>query len=143
MNANLKVEGSIAINAATERVWNTLVSPEKIKRYLFGSDVDTDWRIGSPISFAREYEGKRYVDKGELLEVDKGKCLKFTFFSSQEGYEDSPGNYSTITYTINGMGDHKTTLTFLREHIPIEFERKNQERYLPYLLQEIKKLAEE
>lgn len=61
--------------------------------------------------------------------MNPGKVLKFTYWSSQEGYADIAENYSIITYTLGKENDGRIKLTYRREKIPIEFERKNQERY--------------
>jgi uncharacterized protein YndB with AHSA1/START domain len=88
-------------------------------------------------------EGKEYVDKGKILEVVPHKLLKFSYFSSQEGYADIPANYSIITYTLQKESEDNIKLIYRREHIPIEFVQKNQEKFLPSMLENIKKLAEE
>ena len=71
------------------------------------------------------------------------QILKYSYFSSQEGYEDTPENYSVITYRLEKDNENNIKLIYCREHIPIEFEQKNQERFLPVMLENIKKLAEE
>ena len=139
---NLTTEKSISINADAARIWNILTNPDKIKLYLFNSEAKTDWKAGSPIAFSRVSEGKKYVDKGEILEVVPQKLLKYSYFSSQEGYEDISENYSVITYRLEKEDENNIKLTYYRENIPIEFEQKNQERFLPGMLENIKKLSE-
>ncbi|HHB51488.1 MAG TPA: SRPBCC domain-containing protein, partial [Saprospiraceae bacterium] len=39
MDKDLKVSKSITINATAEQVWDALVNPEKIKKYLFGTEA--------------------------------------------------------------------------------------------------------
>jgi Activator of Hsp90 ATPase homolog 1-like protein len=39
----------IEISASREQVWTALTDPEQIKKYMFGSQVVTDWEQGSPI----------------------------------------------------------------------------------------------
>ncbi len=140
---NLTTERSIVIDANAESIWDVLTNPGKIKLYLFGSEVVTDWKVGSPVSFSRETNGTKYRDKGNILEVSHGTVLKFTYWSSQEGYADIPENYSIITYTFDKENDHSIKLKYCHEKIPIEFERRNQEKYLPGMLENIKRLAEE
>ena len=63
MNKNLKVSKSIKIYASAEDVWDALINPEKIKIYLFDTELITDWKVGSPIIFQGEFDGhKRYFD---------------------------------------------------------------------------------
>ncbi len=138
---NLSTERSIIINASTTNIWDVLTNPEKIRLYLFGSEAATDWKVDSPVTFSRVSNGTQYVDKGQILEVSPEELLKFSYWSSQEGYADVPENYSIITYKLEKEGQG-VKLTYRREKIPIEFELKNQERYLPGMLQNIKELAE-
>lgn len=44
----------IEIDASPAKVWAALTDPEQIKDYMFGSQVDTDWREGSPIVWKGE-----------------------------------------------------------------------------------------
>lgn len=149
VKTNLSTRSSVIINAKASAIWDALTNPDKIKHYLFGSNVHTDWKVGSPIVFTRDRihpsapaSEQPIVDKGQLLEVEKEKLLKFSFYSSMEGYDDLPENYSTVTYEIEQKNPRQYKLTYLREHIPIEFERMNQERFLPGMLQQIKAIAE-
>lgn len=138
---NLTTERWVVIQSTAESIWDVLTNPDKINIYLFGSQAITDWKVGSPLIFQRESQGYLYRDKGTVLEFAPCKKLKFSYWSSQEGYPDISENYSIITYTL---GHEKTgiKLTYRRENIPIELERINQERFLPGMLDNIKKLAE-
>ena len=53
---------TITINASTSKVWDALTKPELIKQYLFGTEVATDWQVGSPIRYRGVWEGKTYED---------------------------------------------------------------------------------
>jgi len=139
---NLTTERSVLINADTASIWDVLTNPDKIKLYSFNSKAKTDWKAGSLITFSREWQGKKYVDNGEIFEVVPEQLLKFNYWSSQEGYADIPENYSVITYRLEKENEENIKLTYRREHIPIEFEQKNQERFLPGMLENIKRLAE-
>ena len=67
------------INAPPSKVWDALTKPALIKRYLFGTEVTTDWKVGSPITYRGEWQGKTYEDKGKILEIEPGKRLASTF----------------------------------------------------------------
>ncbi len=56
------------IQASPEEVWSALTDPAKIEEYMFGSHVVTDWTKGGTIVWKGEYEGKKYEDRGEILE---------------------------------------------------------------------------
>jgi uncharacterized protein YndB with AHSA1/START domain len=94
----------IEISASPEQVWTALTDPEQIKRFMFGSEVETDWRPGSPIAWKGVFEGKEYADKGEILEVQPGRRLRVTHFSPLSGQPDVPENYHTLTYELEKQG---------------------------------------
>ena len=117
--------------------------------YLHGSSVITDWTVGSEISFTRDrlhsssYFRKTDRDSGKVLEIEKEKLLKFSFYSSIEGYPDLPENYSIVSYTINGQGVNSDRLDYRRINIPIEIEKRNQDKFMPGMMEQVKMLAEE
>ena len=92
------------INSSRAQVWAALTDPEQIKQYMFGSQVVTDWKQGSPIVWKGEYEGKKYEDKGEIVEIEPEQRLKLTHFSPLSGAEDRPENYHTLVYELDERG---------------------------------------
>jgi uncharacterized protein YndB with AHSA1/START domain len=96
------------INGSPAQVWAALTDPEQIKEYMFGSQVETDWKPGSPIVWNGEWEGRPYQDKGEVLEVEPERRLKVTHFSPLTGQDDVPENYHTLSYELmaNEGGTH-------------------------------------
>jgi uncharacterized protein YndB with AHSA1/START domain len=93
------------INASPAQVWHALTDPKLIQRYMFGSQVVTDWQQGSPIVWKGEYEGRAYEDKGEILEIEPDRLLKVTHFSPLSGQTDVPENYHTLRYELRKIGD--------------------------------------
>ena len=87
MTAIATAEVSIAAPGA--EVWRALTDPEVIKQYMFGSQVETDWRPGSPIVWKGEFEGRSYEDKGEVLDVVPEQRIKVTHFSPMTGLPDA------------------------------------------------------
>jgi uncharacterized protein YndB with AHSA1/START domain len=53
MDKNLIARDSITINTNSTNVWNALVNPEAIKQYMFGTNVISDWKKGTPL-FGKE-----------------------------------------------------------------------------------------
>ena len=103
-------EAKIRINAPVDAVWDALVKPEKIKKYFFGTDVETDWKEGSSIFWRGEWQGKKYEDKGKILKIEKEKILQYSHFSPISGMPDKPENYHTVTVKISGNGKHTDVL---------------------------------
>ena len=55
MANNLIATASISVDATRQKVWNALTDPAAIKRYMFGSDVTSDWKVGgTPSDCSRE-----------------------------------------------------------------------------------------
>ena len=98
------------ISASPEQVWAALTDPESISKFMFGSQVETDWQVGSPITWTGEYDGKSFTDKGEILQADQPERLRVTHYSSMSWQPDVPENYHTLDYRL-AASDAGTTLT--------------------------------
>lgn len=59
------------INASSSRVWEALTDPKLIKQYLFGTEVSTDWKVGSPITYRGVWNGREYEDKGRIIKAER------------------------------------------------------------------------
>ena len=68
----------VTIHASKRDVWNALTNPEKVKQYMHGTEMSTDWKEGSPIFWRGEWKGRPYEDKGTVLAVEPQKLLKYT-----------------------------------------------------------------
>jgi uncharacterized protein YndB with AHSA1/START domain len=95
---------SININAPRSLVWKALVTPADIKQYMFGSNVESDWKDGSAIVWKGEWKGKPYEDKGVLLQVKPEVVLQYSHFSPLAGQPDLPENYHTVTIELSDDG---------------------------------------
>src|SRR5688572_1515722 len=93
MNNKFTAEARTTINAPASRVWDALTNPSLIKQYLYGTQVTSDWKVGSSITYSGEWEGKSYEDKGEILQMEPNRLLISTFWSSLTGLPDAPENY--------------------------------------------------
>ena len=51
MSKTYVAKAAITINAPASKVWDALTNPDLIKQYLFGTEVTTDWQVGSPITY--------------------------------------------------------------------------------------------
>ncbi|MCB0821037.1 MAG: SRPBCC domain-containing protein, partial [Bacteroidetes bacterium] len=43
-----------------EEVWQALINPDLVKKYFFGTILETSWLPGTPIIFRGEWEGQSY-----------------------------------------------------------------------------------
>jgi uncharacterized protein YndB with AHSA1/START domain len=142
MKNNISCQVNININAPISRVWQALTDPAIIQRYFFGTHTDTDWKVGSPIVFTGEWEGKTYKDKGTILDVTPDKLLRYSYWSSMSGIEDRPENYVIVTYELKGE-DGDVDLTLTQENIPDEKTKTHSEANWKKVLDNLKKVVEE
>lgn len=110
---------SVDINAPVERVWGTLTNSNLIKQYLHGTNVVTDWKVGSDIKWQGVWNDKPYEDKGIILAFEPNKLLSATHWSPMTGTEDKPENYHTVTYSLTPT-DTGTHLTLTQSNNPSE-----------------------
>lgn len=106
---------TITIDAPPSEVWKALTDPEVVKQYFFNTDVESDWKQGSSITYSGVWEGKAYKDKGKIIQAEEEKVLKHTHWSSISGMEDKPENYYTVMYELRPKGDKKTILSVTQE----------------------------
>ena len=134
---------SVTIDASMAKVWDALTDPAKVKRYMHGTNLATDWKVGNPITWSGEWKGTSYVDKGTVLEVDYGRCLTYTHWSPMGGSEDKPDNYHTVTYELAG-DERTTTLTLTQDNnvTQAEADKMAKDNWAP-VLQGLKETAEE
>jgi uncharacterized protein YndB with AHSA1/START domain len=131
----------IEVGASPSRVWTALTEPEQIKKYMFGSEVETDWRPGSPIVWKGEYEGKQYEDKGEIVEIEPERRLKVTHFSPLSGQEDLPENYHTLLYELEEH-DGNTRVSLSQDNNPSEEAAKHSRANWEQMLSGLKQVVE-
>lgn len=106
-----------AINAPATAVWHALTTPELVAKYMHGTQLDTDWQVGSPIAWRGEWHGKPYEDKGTVLEVEPHTRLRMTHWSPMSGTEEKPENFHEVTYLLAEQ-DGTTTLTLRQSNNP-------------------------
>ncbi len=143
------VQNTIDIQAPASKVWDVLVNPEQTKKYMFGCETISDWKVGSTLEWKMIYEGKEMVPvKGTILEIELAKKLKYTVIDPTASYPDIPENHLNVLYTLEEK-DGVTTLTVTQDGF--ENAAEGEKRYLdvynkgdgwnPILVQ-IKALAE-
>ena len=101
----------VEVDADRRTVWGALTEPEQVAAWMMGARVETDWQVGSPITWSGEVEGRPFEDKGEVLEVDAPNRLSVTHYRPLMGQADAPENYHTIVYELSGDGPTTVVLT--------------------------------
>ena len=141
MNNKFTAQATTLVNAPASKVWDALTSPSLIKQYLFGTEVTSDWKVGSPITYRGEWEGKSYEDKGEILQIEPDKLLVSTFWSSLAGLPDLPENYKTVRYELLPESDG-TKLTITQDNNATQEEADHSTQNWTTVLDKLKELLE-
>jgi uncharacterized protein YndB with AHSA1/START domain len=141
MKNNLIARASVTIDTSIARVWEALVSPEAIKEYMFGTNVSTDWREGSPITWKGEWQGKAYEDKGVILQLKPERLLQYSHFSPPSGLPDKPENYHTVTIELS-ENRSQTVISLAQDNNATEEERAHSEKNWGMMLTSLKKFLE-
>jgi uncharacterized protein YndB with AHSA1/START domain len=129
------------IDAPIAKVWDALIRPELIKRYMFGTTVTSDWKPGSAIRWTGEWEGRPYEDKGTILDLQPGRLLRYTHFSPHSGLPDAPENYHTVTITLADESP-RTRVMLSQDNNPTDDARRHNEQNWEMMLAGLKKLLE-
>jgi uncharacterized protein YndB with AHSA1/START domain len=115
----LGASGSITIAAPIDEVWKAITTPELIKQWFFGVDTESDWKPGGHLIHRGEWQGKPYVDKGEILKIEPPTLLVHTHWSEVSGVPDAPENYQEVTWELSAR-DGSTELTITERNLPSE-----------------------
>ncbi len=132
---------SIVVNVPIAEVWNALVNPEMIRRYMFGTTVVSDWQPGSPIVFKGEWQGKTYEDKGRILRIERERLIQYTHFSPLSGLPDIPENYHTVTVELSVTKDG-VLVSLSQDNNPTEQAREHSEKNWGIMMSGLKRLFE-
>jgi uncharacterized protein YndB with AHSA1/START domain len=97
-------KADVTVRAPVSKVWDALTKPDLIQKYMFGAKVESDWKVGSPISWKGEWKGKPYEDKGRILEIQPQQRLQFSHYSPLSGAPDEPESYHNVTIALEGDG---------------------------------------
>jgi uncharacterized protein YndB with AHSA1/START domain len=141
MNNQFDASATTLINAPAQKVWQALTDPAIIKQYFFGSDIVTDWKVGSPIYYRGMWQGKPFEDKGKVLEVEPEKLLVVTHWSPLSGVPDVPENYHTVRYELKPENG-RTRLTLTQDNNANEKEKDESTKNWSMMLENMKKLLE-
>jgi len=134
-------ETSIVIKSPVTKVWESLVNLEMAKKYFWGAEVSTDWKIGSQITFRGEFNGNKYEEKGRILQFISENLLEYSHWSSLEGIPDVLKNYRKWTFKLSKEG-RNVNLSIAEDNIPTQKQRKRSDEFWNEVLKTIKQLLE-
>jgi len=108
------------IGAAPDRVWQALTDGALTRQYWHGRRVESDWKVGSTVTFWYDAaDGEVVSDRGIVLESKPPRHLSYTFHVEfiDELKDEHP---SRVTFDLEPVGD-ETRLTLTHD----EFEPRS------------------
>jgi uncharacterized protein YndB with AHSA1/START domain len=141
MDKKLIAKASTTIHAPVAKVWDALINPAMIKQYMFGTNVVSDWKKGSPIVFKGEWQGRKYEDKGVILDLQPQRKLSYSHFSPLSGLPEKPENFHTVTIDLVDRG-RQTLVALSQDNNADEKEREHSQKNWETMLSGLKKLLE-
>jgi uncharacterized protein YndB with AHSA1/START domain len=130
----------ILIDAEIEDVWDVLVNPRKAGELFWGSTVESDFKVGSPIVWKGTWDGKPFEDRGIIKEMRKGEVLQYTHWSTAAPVPtEKERNLITVRLQKRPNG---VQVTFQHENIASLSMKEHSEGMWKQLLGKLKELAE-
>jgi uncharacterized protein YndB with AHSA1/START domain len=141
MKTGISTSSSVWIDATVDEVWRALTTPEEIKQWFFGVDTESGWKQGSQIVHRGEWEGKPYVDKGEIVRIEPPHLLVHTHWSDLSGKPDSPEHYQEVTWEVAEQNGG-SQLTITEHNIPSDEAKETSDQAWSRVLQNLKEMLQ-
>ena len=132
---------TIKINASIQKVWDTITKPELVKLWQFGSDLITNWTVGSDIEFITEWEGTIFKQWGKIIEIRPTEMLKYSLFAPRPDLEDKPENYFIMSYVLTSENGQTKLEIIQEDNRPNAIQEEAQGEENP-ILKSLKNIAE-
>lgn len=125
------------IRATADAVWNAIVNPEQTVQYFYGTAVDSEWEVGSPMTYA--YPDGTLASEGHIISIDPPKRLEFTFHAlwDEQIEAEGPAREVWALAEVNGMVELTIELYEIGEKTLDDFKNG-----LPYIVAGLKSLLE-
>ncbi|HEY1168429.1 MAG TPA: SRPBCC domain-containing protein [Candidatus Limnocylindrales bacterium] len=91
----------IYIRTTPERLWRAITDPADTRLYYFGTEVQSDWKVGSKLVYL---EGGHVTLDCNILEIDPTHKLVHSFTMSYDP-EMAAERPSRVTWEIEKLGD--------------------------------------
>ena len=130
------------LNPRFSKVWNAITNPELTKKYMYNSEVISDWKTGCDILW-RDADNKKVHVKGFIVNIVPGSYLQTKDLSLDAGLPDSEENYSRVAYELKS-GDPETVLSVTEDNFNGDERRYGDaDKFWDTVLKNMKKLLEE
>lgn len=139
MGKDFIVKKDVIINTSVPKVWDAITNPALTKKYMYNSEVISDWKTGSSIIWRDADSGKIHV-KGIILEIEPGQLLRTKDLSIDSGLPDVESNYSRVVYELMAENG-KTRLIVTENNFNDDESRfKDSEKFWDTVLKRMKEL---
>jgi uncharacterized protein YndB with AHSA1/START domain len=101
---------AVYIAAPIERVWAALTDGAISREYWGGRQVESDWRVGSPVLFRIDADTHDIV-RAKVLAIDPPRHLAMGWTYDQEPMPPA----SRVTYTLEQASPENVKLTVIHE----------------------------
>ena len=112
------------IRTTPDKLWSALTTPEFIKKYWFGIEHETNWKVGSP--WKMTYPDGRVTDTGEIEAFDPPKRLAIKWRNEFMPELKAEG-WSQCVMDIEPVGDSSES-----SPSPIRWSWKTQSSLAPF-----------
>ena len=89
------------IDAPRKKVWQALTDPAFTKNYWFNTEVQSDWKVGSKVSYVLK-DGVAAVS-GEVVKIDEPNELVYTF--QAHAHEEAKDEVTTVQFLLEKAGE--------------------------------------
>ncbi len=142
MRSELIVKKSVLINSDVSKVWDAITDPAQTKKYMYNSEVISDWVEGGTVIW-RDADTKKVHVKGIILKIEPALYLETKDLSIDAGLDDVESNYSRVLYKLTERKG-KTLLEITEDSFNGDERRYNDaEKFWGTVLKSMKELLEE
>src|SRR5690349_8564491 len=127
MSKNLVAQAQVVIAAPPAKVWEALVTPDMIPKYMFGTNAVSQSIVGAALVWRGERQVKPDEDNDEIVQFEPERRLQYSHFSPLTGQPDVPENYHAVTVELAPSGDG-TLVTLTQDKNANDEERAHSEQ---------------
>jgi uncharacterized protein YndB with AHSA1/START domain len=128
------------IHADIGEVWDVLVNPRMAGELFWGTTVESDFKVGSPIVWKGTWEGKPFEDRGIIKKMENQSILQYSHWSpGSSAPPEADRNLITIRLAREPAG---IRVTLQHDNIASVTLKEHSEKNWKQLLERLKELAE-
>ena len=92
----------IVSGASSEDIWRAITDPELTRSYYYGTDILSDWKVGSEWT---SRAGDELYLEGTIVEIDPPRKLVQTFHVASAEEDAVNDEFSTVTWDVTPVAD--------------------------------------